>query len=65
MRPVIVPTYTDSLSDTGEDSIGPTFIIFLKKGLRKKAELDVPVLWLLPLKQVHESCDFKSDGEDI
>jgi len=53
------------LSDTGEDSMGPNSIIVLKVGLRKKAELDVPVLWLLPLKEVHESLDFESDGKGI
>ena len=45
--------------------MGPKFIIVLKVGLRKKAELDVPVLWLLSLKEVHESLDFESDGKDI
>ena len=65
MRPVIVQTYTESQSDIGEDRIGPTFIIALKVGLRKKAELDAPVLWVLPLKQVHDSCDLRFDGNDI
>jgi hypothetical protein len=45
--------------------MGPNSIIVLKVGLRKKAELDVPVLWLLPLKEVQESFDFESDGKDI
>jgi hypothetical protein len=45
--------------------MGPNFIIVLKVGLRKKAEVEVPVLWLLPLKEVHELLDFKSDGKGI
>lgn len=44
--------------------MGPNSIIVLKVGLRR-AELDVPVLWLLSLKEVHESLDFESDGKGI
>ena len=55
IRPVTVETYIVSFANTGEDTLGPTFLTHKSEGLRGILEADTPVRIALPRNIFHES----------